>query len=391
MIKFFSVKNFFSIKDEIIFEGDLGTERYKSTPPHNAFVIYGANASGKTNFLKALTFVLTFMQKSFFRQEPDKPIPIEPFALQQDKPTEFKLDILINKHLYSYQLTLTREKVLFEKLEQSGKRKPIFEREGESLIHLNNFSERQKKLIEEDLQSNVSLVSFLSRFKSVNWAKELTELIIESNVTIEGTSIQLPYEREFAKKIASLIINDEKRKKEILNFLKIADTEIIDFNLLEKSPDNFIHSLIENKKEEILNFVHKGEDKNFSLEFRFESSGTKKLFLSALPLFAILSNGGIFIWDEISADLHFKIAEYIVKLFQNSENSQIFCTTHNPSLISSCFDKNTIWFTEKENGVTDLYCAADFEELKGKKNLDLETLYKIGRLGAVPRTFYPQD
>ncbi len=386
MIKYFSVKNFFSIKNEIIFEGDLGTNRNKSTPPHNAFVIYGANASGKTNFLKALTFILTFMQKSFFRQEPDQPISIEPFALQQDQPTEFYLKILVNKYLYSYHLILTKENVLFERLERSRNKNPIFERKENKILYLKDFSLKEKEKVQENLQSNVSLISFLSRLRSIKWAQDLTGFLVFSNITLKEKISKRVFEKEIAKLIAKIIKKPEE-KSTILDLVKIADTEIKDF-YLKNSSKNFIVNLIKDDEKE-LKFVHEGESKNFELDFKFESSGTKKIFLNALPILEIINKGGVFIWDEISADLHFKIAEYIINLFKNTKG-QIFCTTHNPALISSCFNKYTLWFTEKENGITDLYCAADFEELKRENDLDLELLYKIGRFGAVPRTFYPR-
>jgi hypothetical protein len=79
--------------------------------------------------------------------------------------------------------------------------------------------------------------------------------------------------------------------------------------------------------------------------------------------------------------------EYILDLYKDTKN-QIICTAHNPMFISK-IDKNSLWFTQKDNGSTKLYSAGDFDDIKD--DMDMAKLYEIGRFGAVPRQLYGKD
>ena len=379
MIKYFSVENFSSIKDEIIFEADIGCRKQLDT--NKAFIVFGSNASGKTNFLKAITFLFWFIRKSFFELEPNQSIPFDIFITKQNKPTKFYIEFIIKNNLYKYTLELNQHKILYEKLEKNRFQKPIYERDTE------NISARGiSKNVLKDLPLNVSIISFLSRFKTQTFAREIQLYNVVSNVTYAGLSDSRKLEDEIAKEIIELNIKDKA-----LETLKIADTGIVDFSL--NSNDNTIKDklaklLVSNQIDSNqLSFIHNIDGQKVDFTFLQESEGTKKLFLKLKDIIEVIDKGGIFIFDEMDSQLHFKIAEYIVSLFKSSLNAQLICSSHSPNIIDSSFDAKTLWFTQKENGITSLYSAYDFEDLD--KNMSLQKLYEIGRFGAVPKTFYP--
>ena len=218
---------------------------------------------------------------------------------------------------------------------------------------------------------------------------------VVSNVTYAGLSDEDRREVDVAKEIIDLKIKDKA-----LQILNIADTGIVDFSL--SADGNVKESIIEQLQNDSsiklllskinlnqLFFTHIINGERVEFDFSQESEGTKKLFLKLKDIIEIVDKGGIFIFDEIDSRLHFKIVEYIVSLFKSSLNAQLICSSHSPNIIDSSFDAKTLWFTQKENGVTSLYSAYDFEDLK--KDMSLQKLYEIGRFGAVPKTFYPDN
>ena len=406
MIKYFSVENFSSIKDEIIFEADIGCKKLLDT--NKAFVVFGSNASGKTNFLKAITFLFWFMRESFFTLRPGEKIPFDTFITKENEPTKFYVEFIIKNNLYKYTLELNKKEVLYEKLEKNRLKKPIYERD-KNKIYAREVSKKTLK----DLPSNVSIISFLSRFRTQKFAKEIYSYNIVSNVTYFGLRENTNIEEKIAKEII-----DSDIKKKALEILKIADTGIVDFSLIDSISDKdlktikelktdstienniekneikklkllLLSKLLSNKTKSQVFFLHDIEGKEVEFNFMQESDGTKKLFLKLKDIITITQNGGILIFDEIDSQLHFKIVEYIVSLFKSSQNAQLICASHSPTIIDRSFDAKTLWFTQKENGITNLYCANDFEDLK--KDMSLQKLYEIGRFGAVPKAFYPKQ
>ncbi len=367
MIKYFSVKNFYSFRDEVSFELDINR---KAKETNHALILYGSNASGKTNLLKAISFLLFFIRISFQQIEKNSLMPFEAFLQTKDENTTFYVEFLINEKIYIYELELNRKEVIREIL-KTKRGKVIVHREKLKVIK----AIRGERELEKNLRNNISILSLAS---SYNTQKEINEVF-----NLFYSSPNLGYKNQFKLSKEELVKNAKdiielNFKDKVLELLKIADTEIIDFKLIP-----------ENEPEEIF-FYHKSENGEIKIEADFESDGTIKLFNFSLHLIGLLKYGGILILDEIDSKLHFKIVKYVIDMFKNSEKAQLICSSHNPCIINN-FSKETLWFVEKENSVSKLYCANDFEELKKDKSLNLETLYKIGRFGAVPKSFYPNE
>ncbi|MGM0520406.1 MAG: AAA family ATPase, partial [Campylobacterota bacterium] len=357
MIKYFSVENFSSIKNEVIFEADIGSKTQTQT--NKALVFFGANASGKTNILKAITFVFWFIQKSFFEMKPNQVIPFDAFISETKTPSKFYIEFVIGENLYKYTLELTKEKVLYEKLEKNILRKPIYERNEQEVIISRDIS---KEKVQKDLPKNVSIISFLSRFDSQAFAREIQQYKVISNVTYSGFRDKESEPSELALELA-----EKNLKEKALKLLQVADTEIVDFvvnQIDNKEKDQILKTLSrdenipKDEKEKLLSlissderlfkklsFKHKLQEAAFELPFLQESQGTKKLFTKAKDILSILENGGIYIIDEVDSHLHFKIVEYLVSKFNLSQNAQLLCSSHSPSIIDSCFEAKTLWFT----------------------------------------------
>lgn len=401
MLEYFSVENFGSFKDKVEFDFKLNSKK-----PHNSFVIFGANASGKTTFLEALTFVFWFIQKSFGSEliRDSNKIPFSSYINQESEITSFTFVINVAGIRYKYDLELTDKEVKFEKLVKfkdelitMGKKKMNHVVEEAILLReLNDIKVGKIKDSNLKLKKYYSVISFADSYGDEE-IKPIMEFKMFSNSDLEFNYID-------SNKLAEKYCKNNNLKNKIMKLLQIADTEIQDFNTINETREEIEKRLNELKKDvdertfnmfkkhmldfegdetvTEIEFLNKGDVK---LNYYQQSEGTKKLFEISEDLYYIIENGGIFIYDELDSKLHFKIIEYLIKQFNNSLEAQIICTSHNPTTINN-FTKETLWFVEKREGISDLYSADDFEDLNDESNLNL--IYKNGGFGAVPRDFY---
>ena len=183
MIKYFTVENYRSIKNENILEFDGTADFYYVAHPVIGFA--GANASGKTTILQSLTFVLWFMQHSFLRLEDNAEIPCEPFyALSPESPTQFHFIFTQQGMDYEYKLCLTQERVLSEELNYflEGKESLVYYRQNNDIQFGNSISVIDTK----DLRENCSLISFAAQFASQTLAKACKDYAVQSNLDFKG-------------------------------------------------------------------------------------------------------------------------------------------------------------------------------------------------------------
>ena len=171
----------------------------------------------------------------------------------------------------------------------------------------------------------------------------------------------------------------------------MTDTDLSNPKLPSYFPDTIRSALSEEfkgKTKITLETVHTdstGHDVTF--DYDDESDGTQKLFNFSGPIIDVLSNGLVLFIDELNANLHPKLVEFIVKLFHSKEtnpkNAKLIFTTHETSILTQeIFRRDQIWFCEKQNRATKLYPLTDFSPRKGVE--DLEKGYLSGRYGALP-------
>lgn len=374
---------------------------------HSA-AIYGANASGKSNVLKALGAMRNIV--IFSSRKLTGKMPVTPFRLDtksRQEPTEFEVTILIDKVRYQYGFSATEEQIYDEWLFVYPKGKPQvwFEREWneEKQAYDWSFSNHltgEKQLWKKSTRNNAL---FLSTAVQLN-SEKLKPLFDWFAHTLKMTGLNSEYwNGSFTTKQC------ENEKNNILNLLKVADLGIDNIIINKRTETDktkipsvildIIKENIKDENEDEIKFevetmevysVHKDNEQK-PVQFDFdtdESDGTKRFFAFAAPFLNILKNGKVVFIDELNNSLHPKLVQFLVELFHNKEtnpkNAQLIFTTHDTTILNQeVFRRDQIWFCEKnQDNATTLYPLSDFKPRKGVENL--EAAYLSGRYGALP-------
>ena len=422
MLLQFSVKNFKTFKEKaslslVASNYDKDTHELENVyndpkfelRPLKSAVIYGANASGKSKFFEALSFMKYFVLSSSKESQKGDEIDTEPFKLSsetENAPSEFEVVFTLNEVLFRYGFEVDKKSVISEWLYYKPKTKEIelFYRDGNDFeTHPRNFTKGKTLVKEGFVRNNALLLSVAAQFNDkianevMDWFKDLK--------TISGLN-ESGYRGFTLSKT-----DDLNQKMNILELLKAADLGIQDIHLekielanlpsdLPKELKDRISKEVVDDKKEILSDVltsHKKFDSNkkaidlvnFSM-FDDESSGTKKFFALTGPILDVLENGFTLIVDELDSKLHPNLVCKIVSLFNskefNKKNAQLIFNTHDTNLLSSgLFRRDQIWFTDKNKyGEAKLYSLADFKSDEVRKTESFEENYIKGKYGAVP-------
>jgi uncharacterized protein len=405
----FRVKNFNSFKDEQVFSLLRNSE---TSLPDNCFevmgykllksaAVYGANASGKTNLVKAFEFFTGLIEASF-SPEPGKKINITPFLLDEDtsnSPSTFEASFLIEKVRYQYGFTLTKERIIEEWLYAFplGRSQEWFNRKYNSTT--NSYVFKKGSYLKGEAESLFPKTIETALFLSVaaQWNNE--QLSTVYNWFSEKCATLLCDDKISPLTARLLESSDPKSKnlKEIiLSILKNADLGIEDIKIdrrdLSKEvkfpsnmPDKIKKDILEDLSLKV-NFTHRGVStgKLHKFPMKLESAGTKRLFDLIGPLLDTVSNNRVAFIDEIETSLHPLLTVSLLQfLHQNSRGGQIVFTTHDTTLLSKdIFRRDQIWFTEKDHsGASKLYPLTDYKPRKGEA---LQKGYLAGRYGAIP-------
>ena len=366
----------------------------------NSAVIYGANASGKSNLVLALRVMLHIIKKSFSYQLNKGVKNIEPFLLSKksaNQPTEFELDLINDGIRYVYGFSATQEKIIDEWLYQYPKGSPqnLIDRQSTNQWGTMTALKGKKKTWQESTKDNSLFLSTAAQLNSESLSIFLSAIDKVKNVSGELLK-GFRYTCHQANK-------SKENAQEILDFMKIADVGIENFSVLEEK----VEEKIPDKVKKILEILEKDEkdlsklkslkvetqhvsDDGSVVSFDFEdqeSDGTQKLFRLSGPWLNVLKNGYCLVMDELHNSLHPKLVAYLVSMFHNPEinkhGAQLIFVTHETSLLNQdTFGKDQVWFCEKENNATEIFSLADFKIRKGVDNL--ESAYLSGRYGAVP-------
>ncbi len=420
----FSVENYRSIKKEQSLSlvrasgSEMETNFFESKAPGTpallkSAVIYGANASGKSNIIKALSSMVDIVTNSF-KKNPKRNMTTEAFmfdALAEREPTIYDISFVVelandgNKlqpTRVDYGFVADKTKIYEEWLSvyPKGREQNWFHREYNSEKSEYNwkFSPSLKGEKESWKKQTRSDQLFLS--SAVHLNSEQMKPIYES------LTARMPIVRtdRISDKMSKEICKKSKDDKLILlSLLRAAGIEIDDISF--KKPkidfDNFPIDLPDEIRKDILDgierdiisnletfFIYKdnlGNEKKINL--RKESDGTQKLFEFAGLILAVLNNGDTLIIDELNKSLHPDLVRFLVKLFNsklNRKNAQLIFTTHETSVLrKDLLRRDQIWFCEKDSDrVTSLYPLTDFKPHISRE--DIEEYYLNGRYGAKP-------
>lgn len=408
------VENFRSIKERQSFSltkesgGELEGNAFQLDSPNNTSLlrsaaIYGANAAGKSNVIRALGTMKSIVKDSAKESQRGDKLPVTPFRLSRacvGAPTEFEILFVAEGVKYQYGFSLTDHQIMDEWLFAFPKGRPqrwfiraYDESTEEYAWDFSSFFQGKKQLWKESTKAN-SL--FLSTAVMLN-SEQLKPIYDWFNETLKVTGIS-----GWGPGFTAEMCKNEGEKKGVLKFLKSADLDISDISLDSKKidggffPDEMpidlkqkLLSELDGKEIVDIRTVHKdaeGNDVFFDLDD--ESDGTKKLFSFAGPWLDSLRFGKVLVIDELHDSLHPNMVKFLVKLFNdektNPKNAQLVFTTHETSILDQLvFRRDQIWFCNKEKDQsTTLYPLTDFSPRKGVDNL--EKAYLAGRYGALP-------
>jgi len=429
MLLRFSVENWMSFRDKVTL--DMVATREEQHADHIATikkyglkvlpvaVIYGANASGKSNLIKALRFAQQFITDP---PKADTPIPIKPFLLGKDSTghaTTFRFDLLIEDTVYEYWFSLTTKRVTREGLKRinATSKETLFERNSEG----DNFK-LSKKIQEVDQQHFAFLGTHENQLYLTNSvSQKLTEFKPVFNWIEKGIVIIRPDSRYMG--MMEITSHHNPKFKEMSTRLRDLDTGIsamrhIDISTESIFPKEVLVELATNLKEgqslplsppisedgiflhkkngkltvRRLAPVHESESgKEILFSFADESDGTRRL-LDVLPAFLSLEGGltpSVFVIDELDRSLHSNLTRSLLEHYlgrrTDSSRSQLIFTTHDTQLMTQdIFRRDEIWITEREpDGASKLAAFSEFKDVR--KDKDIRKSYLQGRLGGVPK------
>jgi len=422
MIQELRIKNFLSFKDEVIFSfeatADKNLEDYyihEPTPGVRLLklaLVYGANASGKSNLVKAFGFIRDFIFK--IHQSKEVEIDFHPFAFNKEVNPfgEFELVFYVDAIKHVYKLEVAKQHVKSEKLYFYPGTQPaiIFER---------HFDDK----------TNTSVIEFGTKLSMSKAAKEEISLKTLKNSSV----LSIMYDNEifnqyvkkvlqwFENKFMQVIVSNSHFTDRIQNQFSEEKLKIFVLKMLNKADKSISDITIINESEPFsasqLKFMYGKTAKQLKAEYSTEqvevvkphtylqqnveidgklvpcqvekselSEGLKRYYELMFPLYDCLNNNAFLALDELDTSLHSLLLKSFIKEFLlQSKSSQLIITIHDISLLTEkeLLRKDAIWFTEKTSDQsTSLFSVADFPNFR--KELSYYNYYKSGKFRAIP-------
>lgn len=364
-------------------------------------VIYGPNAAGKTNLLRAVQFVKTMVATSASKSAMSSSL-YDPFKLSRatrNAPSEFQVTFAQDGTRYEYGFSIgsdhiekewlvehvhTRGRVLFDRSYNHRKEKYEWK--------FSKFLRGQKSTWSEATRSDALFLSTAIQLNNkqllpvFEWFQSRLVVVVGPTTLNESLTLKL--------------LDQPDGKERLLPFLREADLGVVDVTM-EREPvpsGSRILSknlILEHKHGDqtpnvlTITLSHVTDDPNNPMVFEFEdeSHGTQVLFKTAGAWLNVMMNGEVLLVDEIEASLHPLLVRFLIKKFHsdatNSKNAQLVCSTQNTSLLDRIlFRRDQVWFVEKKpDGESQLYPLTDFSP---RNDESFERGYMRGRYGALP-------
>ncbi|MEQ3515491.1 ATP-binding protein [Pseudoalteromonas sp. BZB3] len=365
----------------------------------NTSAIYGGNASGKSNFIDALSTMREMVENSLSWRI-DKQLPYRPYKLSKkakESPTEFEVEFIENNTRFLYGFSYNKTRILTEYLFAYPKKKP------------QKWFLRAWNGNHYEWDFGRSLVG-----EKQAWAQSTKEntLFLTTAVQLNSAQLKQPFDW-FNKGIAIAGVDGwsssftskqcdiESEKQKVLELLQDVDIVIDDIVIekeefhVDKLPSELPLELKEQLAEKLqgetvfeTKFFRKDEDEDLvEFELSEESDGTNRFFSFAGPWLDALKSGKTLFVDELNSNLHPLLVKHMVEMFHckktNPNNAQLIFTTHETSILNqSVFRRDQVWFMQKTKNQSALYSLSEFKVRKGNENL--EEKYLSGAYGALP-------
>ncbi|MDE6270437.1 MAG: ATP-binding protein [Muribaculaceae bacterium] len=412
MIKNFKVENCLSIRDEqeldFVATGDNTYEDFTVVKKNNTRLskiglIYGANASGKSNVVFALNWLVKFIRGS-----KDSIVMYAPFLLDEEsrnKPSKMFLSFYIDDTLYEYSLVIQENVVKSEKLVRYplGRSSLVFDRKWNEDTNSSEITFGAS--LKLSTQQNYSLtavtlsdISVIAAYSNNNIPK--IEVFEDVKKYFRRQILPFLSRKDDVENFSNSVIKAQPQVKDfILKFLSQADFNISDIIIKEEKteiPDDVweeiqkLSNIFEGTPERTytedqLFFQHSTLVHTQVLPEGVESVGTNRMYGLAAYLFFLTKWGTVMMADEIESSLHYDLLRYFVQLFLlNSPESQMICSTHSLLLLDEPFiRRDSIHICTKDNmGATEVVRASEFGLRKG---VSILKAYREGKLGGIPR------
>ena len=421
MIAEFTVENFYSIRstqkisfepssdsfmlDEYTYEVKDGVRLLK------VGIIYGANASGKSNVLEAIDFFkMLVLRVPKGRNDTTRVVPFLLDETSKTKTTKMSMSFYVNQLKYILSFELDKKRIYSETLTVYESIRPtkLYSRSYDpytdsSVIEFGTNLKMAKKNQDTIAGNTINNCSVLAAFGNCNVGKTKLNDVYDyfakqvKDVLAPGMLLSGYVKRHLDKD------KDGNLKKFILNFLKASDFNIEDVTLHEEEEliTSELEQLIQKapiaddvksemlKKGKITNteltFTHRTENGLYELSEEYESNGTMRFLGMAIILNFLLKNNQFVPIDEVETSIHYELLSYFIKVFlaNSNQTSQMLLTTHDINLLNEEFiRRDTIWFTDKdEQGQTNV---VRLSTLGLHKNLSPYNAYKQGKLVKLP-------
>lgn len=421
MIAEFSIENFFSIKSaqKISFEPSSNTfmpDEYSYEVKEGVRllkigIIYGANASGKTNILNAIEFFKMIVLR--MPKDRNEETGVVPFLLDEtsrNERTKMSMAFYINQSKYILSFELDKKYIHSETL-------IVYDSVRPTKLYSRSYDVRTDSTTIE-FGTNLKMVKKSQDIISGNTINNSSVLAAFGKSNVERTKLNDVYDY-FAKQIKTILapgmslsgyvkerLNQDEHgglKKFILNFLKASDFNIEDVTvreeeelitpeweqLIQKAPIGDEAKAEMLKRGKITNteliFTHNAGDNRYTLPETCESNGTLRFLGMAVILNLLLKQNRFVPIDEVETSIHYELLAYFIKVFlaNSNQTSQMLLTTHDINLLNEDFiRRDTVWFTDKDElGETKI---VRLSSLGLHKNLSPYNAYKQGKLVKLP-------
>ncbi len=444
------VQNFLSFDDRISFSMAAAADKMH---PENAFetevrgnslkgenrkerflksaILYGANASGKTNLVRVFSFMRHFVTRSAGGSglAPEEPTGVEPFRLssaRRSEPSEFETELLLDGVVYVYGFSADERRVREEWLYEypKGKKRKVFHRLADRTPSVDfgsgsGLSHASRTALTELTPANTLFLPQVAKANDASgacknvyeWFSKKLRIIFSGSVAERSNGMTPALSRSLS------FFADEAFQKDVVGFLRDVDSDICNLKYIKSTksiPENdkkLMRALMEYAAktgghdgadaripnqipseldvDELVTF-HSSKDGGDPVPFKIseESLGTRQ----ALGLYGVardaMQKDALLVIDEVESSLHPLLLQHLFRTYHalhgGACRAQIVCTTHSiEPLREKLFRRDQIWFVEKKRGASELYSLRDFTPTP-RENSPWEAWYLDGRFGGVP-------
>ncbi len=382
------------VREEELKDNLIPIEKYKVNLVRSS-VIYGANATGKSNLLLCIIKAIDFIEENFSNSNSSEYLGqyfSESFnrlnLLNSKKPISICFGFIVDDNQFEYSFSFSGERILAEQLHEYKSQKPTehFSRTFDEIS--NSYTWKFSKYFTGERDKVKSITNERSLYLTVGSVSNLP--VCESVFGWFRDKIFPAYNPEQPGNVDDYMtlkwMHDSGGMKDlVLDQLRIADFGIIDFKI----------KVIDKAKEELeVKTVHNsigenGEIVPVELYYYQESEGTKRFIAWIGYWIALMNMDKVILIDEFGISMHSLLSKHLLSLVNEilpegrGSKAQLIFTTHDTNLLTrELFRPDQIWFTEKDSiGNSKLYPLSDFKLLKGK---NLETTYLQGLYGGIP-------